>query len=518
MTATMPAKGRGLSFTTSWGLIVKIVLLCLLNALVLAQLPTMIDKPDWAFVIVSVVALLAINVVYLSPRRFIPGKYLLPGTLFLLVFVAYPVGYTMYNAFTNYGTGNNLSKSQAIEIIENNSIGSTADAQRYDLQVLAQGSDTGPIAFLLTDDEGAVSLGTATGLVPIAPEDVIQDGRRLTVEGYVALNAGKANARKLDVEALKVPGPQGEISNDGFGAAFAQVQTRIYDPATNTVTDSSKNTVYSEKDGAFVSAEGERLDPGWRAFIGTKNFERIATQENIRDPFIRAFIWTFIFAVGTVLLQFALGLLVAMVMNHERMRGKKIYRSLLIIPYALPSFMTSLVWRGMLNQEYGVVNRMFGLNVPWLDGQWMPYFSILLVGTWLGFSYWFLICTGALTSIPSELKEAAFVDGASGAQAFRRVTFPLLLVSTAPVLIASFAFNFNNFNLIFLLTEGKPPISGSDAGRTDILITYMWKVAFYGGRGADYGFASALAIVNFFLVIVITTLSFRRTKTFEEVR
>jgi ABC-type sugar transport system permease subunit len=128
------------------------------------------------------------------------------------------------------------------------------------------------------------------------------------------------------------------------------------------------------------------------------------------------------------------------------------------------------------------------------------------------------VCTGALQSIPTDLNEAAFVDGATGVTAFRRITFPLLMTAVAPLLIASFAFNFNNFNIIYLLTEGKPPISGSDAGRTDILISYTYKLAFAGGRGADYGFASAVSLIIFILVAAISAFSFRYTKTFEETR
>jgi ABC-type sugar transport system permease subunit len=130
----------------------------------------------------------------------------------------------------------------------------------------------------------------------------------------------------------------------------------------------------------------------------------------------------------------------------------------------------------------------------------------------------FLVCTGALQSIPSDLTEAAAVDGATGLAAFRRITFPLLLVAVAPLLIASFAFNFNNFNIIYLLTEGRPPIPGSDAGRTDILISYTYKLAFAGGRGADYGFASAVSFIIFLLVAGISAYSFRFTKAFEGVR
>jgi arabinogalactan oligomer/maltooligosaccharide transport system permease protein len=219
-----------------------------------------------------------------------------------------------------------------------------------------------------------------------------------------------------------------------------------------------------------------------------------------------------------VILSFGFGLLLALVFNNERMRGRRYYRSLLIIPYALPSFMTALVWRGMLNTQFGIINRVLGTELMWLNGQWLPYFSILLVNTWLGYPYMFLVCTGALTSIPADYTEAAAVDGASGPQRFTRITFPLLLVSVAPLLIASFAFNFNNFNLIYLLTEGRPPVSGSQAGRTDILISWMYKLGFETGGGADYGFAAAVAFIIFIIVAAISAFSFRYTKVLEEMQ
>jgi ABC-type sugar transport system permease subunit len=130
----------------------------------------------------------------------------------------------------------------------------------------------------------------------------------------------------------------------------------------------------------------------------------------------------------------------------------------------------------------------------------------------------FLISTGALQAIPESLKEAATVDGATSRQAFRRVTFPLLMVALAPLLIASFAFNFNNFNIIFLLNRGGPPIEGAltPAGHTDILISYTFRLAFEGGRGAEFGFASAIAILIFIMVATISALSFRRTRALEE--
>ncbi len=502
--------------SSTGGLIVKYLLLALVNGLVLFGLPTMADHDDWGFLVASVIALLAIDGIYLS-KRFIAGKYLLPGTLFLLVFAVYPVGYTMYASLTNYGTGNILSKSQAIEVIEKNSITATDDATRYDLQILAQGDATGELAFLLTAADGSSFLGTADGLTALDPSEIVEQGTKSTVEGYVPLRAGEANDRKDEIGAFRVPSDQGEIQNDGFGEAFVKVQRYRYDDGTNTIVDTIDGTVYHEDQGAFVDDTGDRLDPGWKAFVGTENYQRI-DNDNIRGPFIRVFVWTFLFSAGSVLLTFSLGLFLALVFAHERMRGRRFYRLAMIVPYALPSFMTALVWKGMLNQRFGVVNRIFGTNIPWLDGQWIPYASILLVNLWLGFPYMFLVCTGALQGIPGDLKEAAFVDGATGIQAFKRVTLPLLLIAVTPLLIASFAFNFNNFNIIYLLTEGKPPIPRSDAGRTDILISYTFKVAFGGGRGYDYGFASALSVIIFMLVAGMSAFSFRYTRAFEEVK
>jgi arabinogalactan oligomer/maltooligosaccharide transport system permease protein len=489
------------------------------NAVVIAALPVALAEPDYPIAIASILALLAIDVVYLSRRRWsIPLKYLLPGTIFLLVFALYPIVYLVYISTTNFGTGNNLTQSQVIERIESNSVTASTDAPRYDLQILALGDPGGELAFLLTDTDGNVFLGTADDFTPVAPEDLVEQGTRQSVDGYVALNLGQANDRSAEVSAFSTEGPAGTIRNDGFGTAFAQQQTRVYDPATDTITDTVTGTVYTAEGGYFTSEDGEQLLPGWRANVGADNYARLLNEQNTRDSFIRVFVWTIVFSLMSVLLSFGLGLMLALVFNDSRMKGRRWYRSLIIIPYAIPSFMTALVWRGMLNQQFGVVNRWLGTNLPWLDGDWLPYFSILLVNTWLGYPYMFLVCSGALQSIPEDLNEAASVDGASGIKRFRLITLPLLLVAVAPLLVASFAFNFNNFNLIYLLTEGRPPILGSTAGRTDILISYVYKLAFAGGRGVDYGFAAALSVVIFMIVAAISAFSFRFTKTFEDMR
>jgi arabinogalactan oligomer / maltooligosaccharide transport system permease protein len=200
------------------------------------------------------------------------------------------------------------------------------------------------------------------------------------------------------------------------------------------------------------------------------------------------------------------------------MRFQKLYRSLLIMPYAIPAFLSLLVWQGLLNDDFGVVNRILHTNIPWLfDGNWAKV-SLIMVSLWLTFPYFFLVSLGALQSIPAELKEAARVDGGGAWQVFRKVTLPLLLVVVAPLMIASFALNFNNFGSIYLLTGGGPAAGDQTvAGSTDILISYTYKLAFASGKGSDYGLASAIALIIFFIVATISALTFWRTKALENV-
>jgi arabinogalactan oligomer / maltooligosaccharide transport system permease protein len=500
-------------------LLVKLGFLAVVNGMALYAIPRIIEQRQWPYLVALVVATLAIDVIYLS-KRFIPMKYLLPGTLFLLAFQVYPVLYTGYIAFTNYGTGHVLDKPQAVEQIETQSLTTPADAIRYAAVPLEGAGDE--IVVLLTDPEGAAFLGSEEGLTPVDPGDIQTDaaGEVVAVRNFPALTFTEATDRSDDLLALRVPTDEGDIRLSTLRQASVQTQLYVYDETRDVMVNSETGVELSPVRGTFTAEDGTTLNPGWRVPVGPENFTRVLTSEAIRGPFFRVFIWTFAFATLSVLTTFALGLLLAMVLHDDRLRGRKIYRILFVVPYALPSFLTALIWQGLLNDEFGAVNRMFGAAIPWLSDPWMAKISILLVNLWLGFPYMFLITTGALQSIPSEILKAAKVDGASGIGAFRRVTFPLLLVSVAPLLIGAFAFNFNNFNIVYLLTRGGPPIEGAatPAGHTDILISYTYRLAFEGGQGADFGFAAAISVLIFILVAGISAVSFRFTKALEETR
>ena len=140
-------------------------------------------------------------------------------------------------------------------------------------------------------------------------------------------------------------------------------------------------------EGSFANPDNpeDYLVPGWREFVGLDNFASVFTDEQIRDPFISVFVWTFVYAVLSVLLTFVLGLGLAITLNKPGMKGQRVYRSILIVPYAVPAFLSILVWAGLLNDDFGAINVTFGLDIPWLFDPFWAKVSVLLVNLWLGF-------------------------------------------------------------------------------------------------------------------------------------
>jgi maltose/maltodextrin transport system permease protein len=198
-------------------------------------------------------------------------------------------------------------------------------------------------------------------------------------------------------------------------------------------------------------------------------------------------------------------MVLATLVQWEELRGRGIYRLLLILPYAVPAFISILIFRGLFNQNFGELNLMlnavFGVKPEWFSDPFLAKVMILVVNTWLGYPYMMILCMGLLKAIPADLYEASAMDGAGFVRNFFSITAPLLMKPLAPLLIASFAFNFNNFVLIQLLTNGRPDIIGATtpAGTTDLLVTYTYRIAFEGS-GQDYGLASAIATLIFLMV------------------
>lgn len=499
------------------GFLLKLALMAGVNALGLYGLWASAAVGTWGVFTFLLAAVVAADWLYFS-RRMIAGKYLYPGLVFLLIYQLFVMAYTGYVAFTNYGDGHNSTKADAIAAISEQNERRVEGSAAYPLAVVAQGDTFG---FAVVKD-GAIMVG--------APDEALHevggavDGDTASsVEGYDVLKFGDVAARSDEITAMRVPVSEdpadGSLRTQDGTTAYVYTPSLQYDEAADTFTDAETGATYTPNDhGSFVSADGKALAPGWRVAVGFENFTAMFTNSNLSGAFGKILVWTFAFALLTVASTFALGLFLAMTFNHPRLGGRRIYRSLLILPYAFPAFLGALVWKGMLNTRFGFINEVLlgGAQIEWLTDPWLAKASVLGVNLWLAFPYMFLISTGALQSLPSDVMESARIDGAGKVRTLRSITLPLLMVSLAPLLISSFAFNFNNFTLVYMLTNGGPIFPGSpiNLGATDILISMVYKVAF--GETKQYGLASAVSLLIFFAVGFISWLGFRRTRTLEE--
>ncbi len=555
--ASKKLKEWGESGPSVSGTLWKLGVLGTVDAIAVTMIMVLLSQELIAQAALSIFVLLVVNWIYLR-KGGLPAKYLTPGVLFLIVFQLYVLLFSGYTAFTNYGSAHNGDKTLAIQTI-NNAAYRIVDGPDYTIKLVKDDQD-GSRGFLMTNNiDGEVSIGK-DGELPVVldesqytlstecadkyAEDTVNCAKPAeTAIGYTTQDVNsfseKEKARYLAIRVITDPAnPYVGLRTSEFTIALPSESTLEFSEAADTFTalvdDEYGNyfagDVFKPAVDGFYRVDGVlenvKLDGGWRVEVGLKNFETIFTDVQLREPLIKVISWTFMFAIATVLTTFILGLFIALTFNHDKLRGKKFYRLVMILPYAFPGFLSAYVWVGLLNRENGFINTViFGQepgsegNFPWLLEEGPARMAVLLVNLWLGFPYMFLITTGALQSIPSELNEAAEIDGATGWQNFRLIKLPLLLISIAPLLIASFAFNFNNFTIIYLLTKGGPSDSGLtdyDVGGTDILITFVYKIAF-SGTGQNFGLASAFSILIFIVVATISLISFRRTKKFEEI-
>lgn len=255
-------------------------------------------------------------------------------------------------------------------------------------------------------------------------------------------------------------------------------------------------------------------------FVGFSNFIEVLTGP-FKEVFLPVFGWNIIFAVVSTAGTFFLGLIVAMAVNNPNIKEKSVYRAILIIPWALPATVAILSWQGLLNGSYVAINNLL-LNlhlisnpIPWLTDPTWARVALIIVNIWLGFPYMMNVCLGALGAIPDSYYEAADVDGASKWLQFRKITLPSLAQISYPLLISSFAFNFNNFGSAFLITKGGPPRMATQfAGYTDILASVNYKLSTQFGR---FEIASAISIIIFLILGTISYYQMKLSGQFEEV-
>ncbi len=494
-------------------------LLVMLAALMLAWLVIpMYIRGEYLFAILSLTLASTGLYVFASGRAY-AWRYVYPGLAGMGLFVLFPLICTVAIAFTNYSSIHQLTfeRARAVLLEQQNLSGKPYDFGLYPAgeqwRLALSGGDGGWLlspAFSFTPDTDR--------LLPMSSSAAPPPGERAALRGITQ------NRQALNRLTLKLP--DGTRLRMSSLRQFSSLQPRYIPGGDLRLTDSLTGVVYlPDNQNGFYRALGadgrfgeDKLSPGYTVSVGWQNFLRVLHDQGIQRPFLSIFAWTIIFSLLTVVLTVAIGMVLACLVQWEALKGRAIYRMMLILPYAVPSFISILIFKGLFNQSFGEINivlhALFGIQPGWFNDPTLARAMLVIINTWLGYPYMMILCMGLLKSIPDDLYEASAMDGAGPFQNFFRITLPMLIKPLTPLMIASFAFNFNNFVLIQLLTNGGPDRIGTTtpAGYTDLLVSYTYRIAFEGAGGQDFGLAAAIATIIFLLVGGLALLNLKATR------
>ena len=453
-------------------------------------------------------------------RHFTPLRWLAIGIALALLFTLYPLLYTLYLSVTNMGSGHLMSKQQAITRLE---------AEMY----LAEGGETyqwaafqapdGTYALWLIDSSGTGYFALPDQSLQADPPGIgalDEDNIPTSIDGYERLPLNRTVPIITQLSALAFGAPPDTVRIRSLREAAALQPKYRYDAAQDAILDQETGAVYRPVEGTFTSETGEELPIGYIEFIGLRHFQDFLGNPGFREPLLRVLLWNIIFAFNSVFASFVVGLVVTLL--FENLPGKRIIRALLIIPWPIPVLISILIWRSMLNPDLGfvapILESIFGSSPEWFQNPFWTRFAVIMVNVWLSYPYFYVISAGAIRSIPGEIYDAAVVDGANGWKKLYHITLPLLLRIVMPLLIASFTFNFNNFNVIYIFNYGNPPMANTvvPMGHTDILISFVYRLAFITSNVTNYGLAAAITVMLFVLVAGFVLIQMRFTNMFRE--
>lgn len=475
----------------------------------------MYSQGEYLFAILTLVILTSGVYIFSSPKAY-AWRYVYPGITGMIIFILFPLVATIAIAFTNYSSTNQLSFERALNVLTAQKY---LSGEKYDFKLYPQAEGKFQIGL---SHNGEYFLSEP---VPLAPAQVNLTQQDLPDISTAPLKTITQNRQALQAMTLILPNGSA-LTMSSLRQFSAQSPRYRYDETIHQLINNENGKIYlaNFETGFFqqIDSQGnwlkETLEPGFTVSIGFANFIKIFTDEGIQKPFIQIFIWTIVFSVLTVVFTVILGMIFASLVQWEALKGKALYRLFLILPYAVPAFISILIFKGLFNQSFGeinmILNQLFGIRPEWFNDPFLAKVMILIVNTWLGYPYMMILCMGLLKAIPNDLYEASAMDGASTWQNFSKITVPLLLKPLTPLMIASFAFNFNNFVLIQLLTNGRPDMIGTTtpAGHTDLLVSYTYRIAFEGGGSQDFGLAAAIATLIFLLVAGLALLNIKATK------
>lgn len=463
----------------------------------------------------AVVALtfFAITFYLYAAKTTLAYRYLFPALAAMAVFVAFPLLFTAQMGFTNYSSAHLLSEARVRTYLLEQSWPAEADVMGFTLHEAAGGftlalkSPSDALAFvspvIALKNSSATNIAMSAGAAPAS----------------AALPLIEVLKHRTALQALTLTLPDQRALTYAGVREFAPRNPVWKANADQSLTLAESGTVYraNDKTGFFESAEGSAISPGFKVGVGFDNYTRMITDPDFRGPFISIFIWTVFFSALTVFFTVALGMPLAVLLNWEALPFRNIYRTLLFLPYAVPAFISILVFKGLFNQNFGeinaILNALIGVKPAWFADPWLAKAMILIVNTWLGYPYIMILCSGLIKAIPADLYEASAIAGATPLTNFFRITMPLILKPLTPLLITVFAFNFNNFVVISLLTDGRPDFLNTKlpAGTTDILVSYTYRIAFQDS-GQNFGLAAAISTVIFLMVVVLSIANLKLVK------
>lgn len=435
-------------------------------------------------------------------------KYLFPGVAGMLLFLAFPLLFTVQIGFTNFSSSNLLDFERARAYLLEQSVVEPDQARLYSLhregqalrlklaaQADAEGSAllSAPLKLDGSEILAAVPL-QALGATTLAP----------------ALDLRELLHYRNALQTLQLQLPDGRLLRYAGVREFGPVERLWQANADGSLTQRVGGNVFraNHQSGFFETSSGERMQPGFKVGIGLANYSRMVLDPDFRSPFVSIFIWTVLFAGLTVLFSTALGMTLSVLLEWQSLKYRTLYRTLLFLPYAVPGFISILVFKGLFNQNFGEINAildaLFGVRPAWFADPLLAKLMILIVNTWLGYPYIMILCSGLIKSIPADLYEASAIAGAKPLTNFFKITAPLIVRPLTPLLISAFAFNFNNFVLISLLTDGRPDYLNTKlpAGTTDILVSYTYRIAFTDS-GQNFGLAAAINTLVFAMVALM---------------
>jgi maltose/maltodextrin transport system permease protein len=455
---------------------------------------------------VGLMALGGSAIVIYGTATSVAWKYLFPGIAGMLVFVAFPLLYTVQIGFTNYSSSNLLEEARSRAYLLDQTVVDEVHARPFTLH--AEGA-VWRITLQPEEGGGDVLVSPSLNLSAPPPAPVLMQAQAGTALGEPASLKELVRWRE-SLAQLQLQLPDGKVIRYAGLREFGPIEPLWKPGPDGGVVEASSNTVFrpNRDSGFFENAAGERIQPGFKVAIGFANYTRMLLDADFRGPFVSIFIWTVVFAGLTVLFSTALGMALAVLLEWEGLKHRALYRTLLFLPYAVPGFISILVFKGLFNQNFGEINgildALFGIRPAWFADPWLAKAMILVVNTWLGYPYIMILCSGLLKSVPADLYEASAIAGASPWTNFTRITAPLIIKPLTPLLISAFAFNFNNFVLISLLTDGRPDFLNTKlpAGTTDILVSYTYRIAFTDS-GQNFGLAAAISTLIFVMVAVM---------------